>query len=93
MEAGASKTDRPGIKKSQLIPQSKWAQSIAVGDESFVDKIKQQLRFRSKGTAKTRNRPNFLLFSRIINNMLRRDPIHKGSLTQNLSKGLSGSIA
>jgi len=38
------------LENSQLIGQSKWTQSIAVGDKSFVKKIKAQLGFRSKGS-------------------------------------------
>ena len=37
------------LEKSQLIRQSKWTQSIAVGDKSFVKQIKDRLGFRSKG--------------------------------------------
>ena len=37
------------LENSQLIRQSKWTKSIAVGDESFVRKVKGQLGFRSKG--------------------------------------------
>jgi putative transposase len=37
------------LEKSQLIRDSKWTQSIAVGDKSFVKQIKKQLGIRSKG--------------------------------------------
>jgi putative transposase len=37
------------FEKSQLVRQNKWTQSIAVGDQSFVKKIKKQLGYRSKG--------------------------------------------
>ena len=37
------------LKKSQLVRQSRWTQSIAVGDKSFVEQIKKRLGFRSKG--------------------------------------------
>ena len=37
------------LKKSQLVRQSKWTQSIAVGDKSFVEQIKERLGIRSKG--------------------------------------------
>lgn len=37
------------LEKPQLIRQSKWTQSIAVGDRSFVTQIKKQLGIRSKG--------------------------------------------
>jgi putative transposase len=37
------------LENSQLIRQSKWTQSIAVGDKSFVKKVKERLGFRSKG--------------------------------------------
>src|SRR5210317_1314703 len=35
------------LKKSQLVRQSKWTQSIAVGDKSFVEQIKDRLGIRS----------------------------------------------
>ena len=34
------------LENSQLTRQSKWIQRIAVGDESFVNHIKQRLGFR-----------------------------------------------
>ena len=37
------------MEKSQLVRNSKWTQSIAVGDKSFVKQIKKQLGIRSKG--------------------------------------------
>ena len=37
------------LEKSQLIRQSKWTQSIAVGDKSFVKQIQKRLGIRSKG--------------------------------------------
>lgn len=37
------------LETSQLVRQSKWTQSIAVGDKSFVAQIKKQLGIRSKG--------------------------------------------
>jgi len=37
------------LEKSQFVRQSKWTQSIAVGDKSFVEQIKKQLGMRSKG--------------------------------------------
>jgi REP element-mobilizing transposase RayT len=37
------------LKKSQLVRQSKWTQSIAVGNKSFVEKIKKRLGIGSKG--------------------------------------------
>ena len=37
------------LEKSQLARNSKWTQSIAVGDKSFVDQIKKRLGIRSKG--------------------------------------------
>jgi putative transposase len=37
------------LKKPQLGRQSKWTQSIAVGDKSFVEQIKDRLGIRSKG--------------------------------------------
>jgi putative transposase len=37
------------LENSQLVRQSKWTQSIAVGDKSFVAQIKKQLGIRSKG--------------------------------------------
>jgi REP element-mobilizing transposase RayT len=37
------------LEKSQLIRDSKWTSSLAVGDKSFVKQIKKQLGIRSKG--------------------------------------------
>ncbi len=37
------------MKKSQLVRQSKGTQSIAVGEKSFVEQIKNRLGIRSKG--------------------------------------------
>lgn len=37
------------LKKSQLLRQSKWTQSIAVGDKAFVEQIKKNLNIRAKG--------------------------------------------
>jgi putative transposase len=37
------------LKKPQIIRQSKWAQSITVGDNSFVELIKERLGIRAKG--------------------------------------------
>jgi putative transposase len=37
------------LEKSQLVRQSKWTQSIAVGDKSFVEQIKKRLGISSKG--------------------------------------------
>jgi len=37
------------LKKSQMVRQSKWTQSIAVGDKSFVEQTKKRLGIRSKG--------------------------------------------
>ena len=37
------------MKKSQPVRQSKWTHSIAVGDKSFVEQIKDCLGIRSKG--------------------------------------------
>jgi len=37
------------LKKSQLLRQSKWTQSIAVGDKAFVEQIKKKLSIRAKG--------------------------------------------
>jgi len=37
------------LEKSQLVRQSNWTQSIAVGDKSFVTQIKKHLGIRSKG--------------------------------------------
>ena len=37
------------LKKSQLVRQSKWTKSIAVGDKSFVEQIKERIGIRYKG--------------------------------------------
>ena len=36
------------LKKSKLVRESKWTQSIAVGDKSFLDQIKDCLGIRAK---------------------------------------------
>ena len=37
------------LKKSKVVRQSKWTQSIAVGDKSFLEQIKDRLGTRAKG--------------------------------------------
>jgi putative transposase len=37
------------LKKSKVVRQSKWTQSIAVGDKSFLEQIKDCLGIRAKG--------------------------------------------
>ena len=37
------------LKKSKVVRESKWTQSIAVGDKSFLDQIKDRLGIRAKG--------------------------------------------
>ena len=37
------------LKKSKVVRQSKWTQSIAVGDKSFLKQIKDRLGIRAKG--------------------------------------------
>ena len=37
------------LKKPMVVRDSKWTQSIAVGDKSFVEQIKQRLGIRAKG--------------------------------------------
>ena len=37
------------LKKSKLVRESKWTQSHAVGDKSFLDQIKDRLGIRAKG--------------------------------------------
>jgi hypothetical protein len=37
------------LKQSKMVRQSKWTQSIAVGDKSFLDQIKDRLGIRAKG--------------------------------------------
>ena len=37
------------LKKSKVVRESRWTQSIAVGDKSFLVQIKEQLRIRAKG--------------------------------------------
>ena len=37
------------LKKSKVVRQSKWTQSIAVGDRSFLEQIKERLGIRAKG--------------------------------------------
>ena len=37
------------LKKSKVVRDSKWTQSIAVGDKSFLEQIKDRLGTRAKG--------------------------------------------
>ena len=37
------------LKQSKIVRESKWTQSIAVGDKSFMEQIKERLEFRAKG--------------------------------------------
>ena len=37
------------LKNSKVVRESKWTQSIAVGDKSFIDQIKDRLGIRAKG--------------------------------------------
>ena len=37
------------LKKSKVVRESKWTQSIAVGDKSFLEQIKERLGIRAKG--------------------------------------------
>jgi putative transposase len=37
------------LKKSKLVRESKWTQSIAVGDKPFLKQIKEHLGIRAKG--------------------------------------------
>ena len=37
------------LKKSKVVRESKWTQSIAVGDKSFLDQIKDRLGIRARG--------------------------------------------
>jgi hypothetical protein len=37
------------LKKSKVVRESRWTQSIAVGDKSFLEQIKEQLGIRAKG--------------------------------------------
>ena len=49
------------LKKSQLVRQRKWTQSIAVGDKSFVEQIKIRLGIRSKGRKIIKNEDDYQL--------------------------------
>jgi putative transposase len=49
------------MKKSKLVRQSKWTQSIAVGDQSFVEQIKESLGIRSKGRKILENEDDYQL--------------------------------
>ena len=49
------------LERSQLIRDSKWTQSIAVGDNLFVKQIKNQLGFRSKGRKIIANEDDYQL--------------------------------
>ena len=37
------------LKKSKVVRDSKWTQSIAVGDKSFLEQMKERLGIRAKG--------------------------------------------
>ena len=37
------------LEKSKVVRESKWTQSIAVGDKSFLDQIKDRLGIRARG--------------------------------------------
>lgn len=37
------------LKKSKMVRESKWTQSIAVGDKPFLEQIKERLAIRAKG--------------------------------------------
>jgi putative transposase len=37
------------LEKSGVVRDSKWTQSIAVGDKSFLEQIKERLGIRAKG--------------------------------------------
>ena len=37
------------LNTSKVVRESKWTQSIAVGDKSFLDQIKDRLGIRAKG--------------------------------------------
>jgi putative transposase len=37
------------LKKSKVVRESKWTQSIAVGDKLYLEQIKDRLGIRSKG--------------------------------------------
>ena len=37
------------LEKSKVVRDSKWTQSIAVGDKSFLEQIKERLGIRAKG--------------------------------------------
>lgn len=49
------------LKKSTLVRQSKWTQSIAVGDKSFVEQIKTRLGIRTKGRKIIEDEDNYHL--------------------------------
>jgi putative transposase len=37
------------LKKSEMVRESKWTQSIAVGDKPFLEQVKERLGIRAKG--------------------------------------------
>lgn len=63
------------LEKSQLVRNSKWSQSIAVGDKSFVKQIKKRLGIRSKGRKIIEDEDDY---------QLRDGQIRYGTGTQNL---------
>ena len=49
------------LKESELTRQSKWTQSIAVGDKSFLEHIKERLGIRAKGRRIKKNGDTYQL--------------------------------
>ena len=49
LKAAHRKWIETALKKSKMVRESKWTQSIAVGDKPFVEQVKERLGIRAKG--------------------------------------------
>jgi putative transposase len=49
LKAAHRKWIETALKKSKMVRESKWTQSIAVGSKPFIEKMKASLGFRAKG--------------------------------------------
>ena len=49
LKAAHRKWIETALKKSKMVRESKWTQSIAVGDKPFLEQVKERLGIRAKG--------------------------------------------
>ena len=52
------------LEKSKVVRESKWTQSIAVGDKSFLEQIKERLGIRAKSRKIRESRDGYQLSER-----------------------------